>query len=236
MIKDIPGYPGLKADSEGHIIGYKGSRLKGGLGQDGYPRVTVGHNRNRTVHSLVCLAFHGPRPEGQQIRHLDNNKFNSRPSNLRYGTSRENADDMIKYGSVRGSKNANSKLKESDVAEMRKLFRAKKMTQTALSKKYGVSQSCIFLALEGIRVWKHVPYPCTMGTHEYSRGSKSHKAKLNEKKVIVIRKRVEAGDSDLAIAKDYGVTAAAIWNIRYNYTYRHMKESPALPPALSDMP
>lgn len=162
VVKDIPGYTGYKADSEGNIWGRKGFRLKWQYNKGGYPRVSVGYNINQTVHTLICLAFHGPRPSGQQIRHLDNDKSNSCPGNLIYGTSRENADDSIKHGSVRGSKNGHSKLKEADVVEMRKLFIANEMTQTQLAEKYGVTQPCIFFALQGLRTWKHVSDPCIM--------------------------------------------------------------------------
>ena len=221
VIKDIPGYPGYRADSEGHIWGVLGHRLKWQYNKGGYPRVTIGHNIKQTVHKLVCIAFHGSRPSGCEIRHLDTDKNNSRPDNLKYGTPRENADDTIKYSTIQGSKNGNSKLKEADVVEMRELYHNRKMNQTELAKKYGVSQSCIFYTLEGKRVWKHVPNPCKVGTHPNSYGSKAHRAKLNEQKVIVIRERIKAGESDLDIAKDYEVTSSAIWHIRHRYTYEH---------------
>lgn len=164
VVRTIPGYLGFHADSEGYIWGRKNYRLKWQYDKAGYPRVTVAENIKKQVHSLVCLAFHGQKLPGQQIRHLDNDKRNSCPSNLVYGTARENADDSIKHGSQRGSKNGRSKLNETDVAEMRQLFREEKMTQTQLAKKYGVSQPCIFLALQGTVVWKHVPDPCMMNS------------------------------------------------------------------------
>ncbi len=222
IVKDIPGYPGYKADSEGHIWGIQGYRLKWQYCKRGYPRVTIARNTKRDIHILVCLAFHGPRPPGLEIRHLDNNKDNPRPDNLKYGTSRENADDTVRAGLIRGSKNPHSKLTESDVVEMRKLYSAGKMNQTQLAQKHGVSQACIFFALEGIRVWKHVPYPCKMRAHKYHRGSKANRAKLDDDKVIVIKQRIKNGESNIEIAKDYDVTPTAIWHIRHRYTYTHI--------------
>ena len=222
IIKDIPGYPGYKADSEGYIWGKKGFRLKWQYNKGGYPRVSVSPNSKQPIHKLVCLAFYGPKPDGLQIRHIDGNKENTRPENFVYGTSRENADDFITHGSGRGSKNGHSKLKEIDIIEMRELYRTEQMNQTELAKKYGVTQSCIFFALEGKRVWKHVPNPCKMHTHEFHRGSKAPRAKLDDKKVIEIRLRIKNNESDIEIAKDYDASDAAIWNIRHRHTYRHV--------------
>jgi len=219
IIKDIPGYPGLKADSEGNIWGKRGRVLKRQHDTKGYPKVSVARNTKRSIHLLVCLAFHGPRPEGMVIRHLDGDKENSKPENLKYGTGRENADDTIRLGSIRGSNNCRSKLTEDDVVEMRVLYN-QGVKQAELSKKYGVSGPCIFYALEGTRVWTHVPNPCKMRVRSYLRGSKASQAKLDEDKVKVIRKLIRRGETDINIAKVYGVTPGAIWNIRHGNTYR----------------
>jgi hypothetical protein len=48
------------------------------------------------THELVLLAFEGARPEMTErceIRHLDGDKFNNALSNLKYGTTKENAAD-----------------------------------------------------------------------------------------------------------------------------------------------
>jgi len=50
------------------------------------------------IHRLVCEAWHGPRPEGMECRHLDGNPFNNTPDNLRWGTSKENAQDTLRHG------------------------------------------------------------------------------------------------------------------------------------------
>ncbi len=220
MIKDIPGYPGYKADSDGNIWGIRGRCLKWQYTKSGYPRVTVGHNTKCTVHILVCLAFYGPRPSGLEIRHLDSNKNNSNPNNLRYGTSRENANDTIGSGSNRGSNNGHSKLTEEDVIEIRNRYRTSRGNQIELAKQYNVTQSCIHYALEGKIIWKHVPNPCRVNTRSSRSGSRPPHAKLNDEKVIEIRKRVENGESNIIIAKDYGVTPKVIWNIQNKRTYK----------------
>lgn len=50
------------------------------------------------VHILVAEAFLGPRPEGQEIRHLDGNSLNNYASNLAYGTRSENILDAVRHG------------------------------------------------------------------------------------------------------------------------------------------
>lgn len=56
----------------------------------------AGVTKTRYVHELVMLAFEGERPtlDGRcEIRHLDGNEMNNQLSNLKYGTTKENAAD-----------------------------------------------------------------------------------------------------------------------------------------------
>ncbi len=66
----------------------------------GYVMVCLHVNRPayRTVHSLVCEAFIGPRPEGAEINHRDANKQNNYPSNLEYVTHAENMRHAVENG------------------------------------------------------------------------------------------------------------------------------------------
>jgi len=52
----------------------------------------------RAIHRLVAAAFHGPRPDGQHIRHLDGNHLNNEASNLTYGTPSQNILDQVAHG------------------------------------------------------------------------------------------------------------------------------------------
>lgn len=66
----------------------------------GYRQVVLcnGRRHNRKVHVLVCEAWHGPRPSGLQVRHLDGDQLNNVPGNLRWGTGSENVRDAIQHG------------------------------------------------------------------------------------------------------------------------------------------
>lgn len=50
------------------------------------------HTGNIRVHQVVCTAFHGPEPQPHMVvDHIDTNRCNNRPENLRWLTRLENA-------------------------------------------------------------------------------------------------------------------------------------------------
>ena len=54
-----------------------------------------------TVHKLVALAFHGPRPSpAHEVAHGDNDVSNNRPDNIRWATVLENKEDYKKTGAT----------------------------------------------------------------------------------------------------------------------------------------
>ncbi len=55
-----------------------------------------GKAKNWDVHQLVAFAFIGPRPEGKHVCHRDDDAENNTPSNLYYGTSKQNGQDKIR--------------------------------------------------------------------------------------------------------------------------------------------
>ncbi|WP_167757036.1 NUMOD4 motif-containing HNH endonuclease [Amycolatopsis sp. CFH S0078] len=57
-----------------------------------------GNNPLHFVHVMVCEAFHGPRPEGMEVRHLDGDSRNNRADNLAWGTQSENMYDRVRHG------------------------------------------------------------------------------------------------------------------------------------------
>lgn len=99
-----------------------GRILKGYTDKDGYTVVRLsrdGQVRDRKVHRLVCEAFHGP-SHLPEVRHLDGNPANNRPSNLAWGTQAQNAADRAQHGrTVRGEKSRRAKLTDEQVTEIR---------------------------------------------------------------------------------------------------------------------
>lgn len=125
--KDIPGWTGeYQASSLGRIrsldreITYpngklfsrKGKILSGSVNNSGYRAVSLFRNQTEkrfTVHSLVLMAFVGPRQGGMQACHWDGNRLNNRLSNLRWDTVESNHADKKRHGTNRVSRKTHCK-------------------------------------------------------------------------------------------------------------------------------
>lgn len=152
--KDIPGYEGrYQASTLGRIrsldrrvkCAHGATRLVNGRilkpaasRNDPHLYVVLGHGAvGSPVHQLVARAFHGPRPKGQEVRHLDGDPQNNRADNLSYGTRTENLLDIYRTGGARpGGLNASQAL---DI--FRRLQKGERGVD--LAKEYNVSTSCI---------------------------------------------------------------------------------------------
>lgn len=55
-----------------------------------------GIGKTYKVAPLVCVAFHGPRPDGYQCMHLDGDSKNNKSDNLCWGTIHENSNEPIR--------------------------------------------------------------------------------------------------------------------------------------------
>lgn len=114
--RPIPGYDGYEVSSDGEvhsrwIVGghhHRGRRLgdewrllRGWVSVQGYRKVTLvagDASRTRPVHILVAEAFHGPRPTGLEVRHLNGVKLDCRAVNLQWGTQSQNVLDRVRHG------------------------------------------------------------------------------------------------------------------------------------------
>lgn len=170
----IPGYEGFyEVSDQGRVKSLKrtvavrrhpggqttkliGERILKLAFSDGRPAVNLrssdGKNRFALVHHLVLEAFVGPRPVGQECRHLDDNRQNNRLSNLEWGTRRENMADRRRNGlrkrGVRGEANNASKLTENDVHLIRRL-RAGGLSYEKIGKRMGVSWQTVNRIVKG---------------------------------------------------------------------------------------
>lgn len=103
--KPIPGWEGLyEVSSLGSIRSlHRGSGrvLRTAATAGGYLHLTLARNGSKVsayVHRLVAEAFHGPAPEGHEVRHLNGNQTDNAASNLAWGTSSENHQDTLRHG------------------------------------------------------------------------------------------------------------------------------------------
>lgn len=109
--KKVPSRPGVMASSCGRIIlrpgyaplpngGYRAYLPEPNEGvvtksnknaKHVYRSYWAREHGNMKVHQLVCEAFHGTKPFPKAVvMHLDENGLNNRPSNLKWGTQKEN--------------------------------------------------------------------------------------------------------------------------------------------------
>jgi hypothetical protein len=137
-------------------------RLKGRIlatsGQSqGYNLIGLNNKGHKThyVHTLVATAFHGPRPEGMECRHLDGNGFNNKEDNLEWSSHQTNMDDLKKHGTlIFGENHHQTSLTSEDIVQIRLAYPFLKAPK--LAKRYGVSTNTIYRIVTR-EYWKHVP-------------------------------------------------------------------------------
>jgi hypothetical protein len=120
--------------------------------KDNHVSVKLHKDGKRTTHHLASLlleAFVCPRPEGMQACHNDGNGHNKDLSNLCWDTAKGNALDRIKHGTQqRGETHPSTKLKEGEVALIKKLLK-NKVNIILISKMFNISRGAIYSILYG---------------------------------------------------------------------------------------
>lgn len=111
--------------------------------------------RGRTIHTLVCEAFHGPRPEGAQCSHLDGNGLNNQADNLRWESVRRNNARKFNHGTVlSGENHPSAKLNEDGVRAIH-VLRKSGMPRKVIANALRVTEACVADVLYG-RSWQEV--------------------------------------------------------------------------------
>ena len=157
----IPGLPNrFRAGSDGHVYSYRCQlrRLIERLNKDGYPIVDIclnGRKREARVHTLIAEAFLWPRRDGEQIRHLNGDRTDNRPGNLRWGTAQQNAQDRDQHGrTVRGSAARHATITEADVPLIRNLLKSR-VLHREIAAMFGTTKFVIDNISAG-KTWRHV--------------------------------------------------------------------------------
>ena len=125
----------------------------GHLDQDGYGRIKV--NGRWRVATHIALELSGFIPwEGLQVRHyVCNNPPCCRPSHLKIGTPKEDAEDKVSQGrQARGERQGAAKLRQADADEIRRLYAAD-ISRAALARRFDVSWPAIDRLVRG-EIWK----------------------------------------------------------------------------------
>lgn len=163
--RPVPGFPSYEASSWGNVRRVKrakgatvGAVLKPSLDRQGYEQLRLSENgvvRSQKVHIIVASAFHGPRPKGLEVSHVNGRRIDNRPENLAYETRQQNVDRQIEHGTRnRGEKNGNASLTPDLVARARILLRDE-VPVRMISETLGTSQSTIYHLRAG-NSWRHL--------------------------------------------------------------------------------
>lgn len=152
---------GIYSEKPWHGTSFR--RMSERVSRDGYSFVQLtgqcsgGRTKPKLVHRAVAEAFLGPcPPEADQLRHLNGNKRDNRPSNLQWGTAAENAADRDRHGrTARGERNGGGRrLRAIDVLAIKGRLRAGE-AQASIAATFGVSQALVgFIAIG--RLWRGV--------------------------------------------------------------------------------
>lgn len=163
--RDIPGYEGAyQVNNLGGVRSLprygrtKGKTLKPINTVRGYTRVTLRNGitqRSVEIHRLVAMAFLGNRLD-LQVNHKNGIKSDNRTENLEWVTALENVKHSCETGlwNQRGDNCKTAILNSSQVKEIRSQYQ-QGVTQVALAKQYGVSESTIRNAVFR-KTWRYV--------------------------------------------------------------------------------
>lgn len=158
------------AGSDGHIYCYSNSnvcrrrpcpfRVSEHIASTGYPFIGItldGRKRSQLVHSWICEAFNGPKPDPKYVvRHLDGVKTNNTPDNLRWGSYSENEADKRRHGTVaNGERQGSAILTKEAVTIIRAAIPCGLWNTVDAAKVFGVSPGHIAAIARG-KGWKHL--------------------------------------------------------------------------------
>jgi hypothetical protein len=140
---------------------FTGSTAPYGKAEMRYGRFCIVRERPTTAHRAAYLFTHGEVPDDLFVCHACDNPPCCNPTHLFLGTGKDNAADRDRKGRYvlgikhRGSRNANAKLTEAMVLEIRRRAAAG-VSFKALARDYGVCSDSIGEVVRG-KTWKHVP-------------------------------------------------------------------------------
>jgi hypothetical protein len=114
----------------------------GAKSKDGYGQRRI-DGKVHYVHRLSFESFHGRKPVGV-IRHKCDNRACYNPEHLVEGTKKQNSQDMVERDRhTRGERHINSKLRASQVLEIKEAYDLRGETQKQIADRYGISDRTV---------------------------------------------------------------------------------------------
>lgn len=159
----IPDFPNYEISTHGDVRNIRTQLiLKPFVTKLGYSQVILRNylgGKVHQVHRLVAVTFISNLENKYFVIHIDRIKTNNNIKNLSWNTPKRNYLDytkpsMINFSDRRGSKNKNSKLKESDILVIRNLIK-EGILFNEIGKRFGVSATSIS-AIKTNKLWSHV--------------------------------------------------------------------------------
>jgi hypothetical protein len=156
----VEGWPDYEISSHGRLrratdglngtggVIYPKGHIRAVYINKGYRMTSVSKNGqtvSRSLCSLVCEAFHGPKPTpDHEVAHFNGIRTDDRPENLRWATRLENSQDKARHAHVpRGSRHWRTTLTEEQVLDIKARLARGEM-QSRIARMYGKPQTTIF--------------------------------------------------------------------------------------------
>lgn len=109
--------------------------------------------RQYRANRIICTTFHGMPPSPKHMAaHKDGKRTNNRPSNLYWATAQQNADDLVRHGTLNGSVGT---LSFADVVEIKRLLSLGWEVRYIHQKFPQVTNGAIAQIKHG-RSWRHI--------------------------------------------------------------------------------
>lgn len=139
---------------------------RGACFDDGYGCISITADNDgrcsRRAHRFSYELNIGPIPQGMLVCHLCDNPICVNPSHLWLGTPKDNSEDMVRKGRWNGNRtqrfgedNPRSKLTDSDVLSIRRLYSEGKYSQSQLGRMFGITQCMVGFIVRRVS-WSHI--------------------------------------------------------------------------------
>ena len=158
-MKDVFGYKVLE---DGTVLSKRsGLPLRWSDNGKGYKISAISVDGKRipiSHHQIVATAYHGDCPDGYEVGHLDDDRSNNHPNNLKYVTKSDNNKQSYLNGnrSAVGFNNANCKITEEKIIKICNALNSEsKINISELARRLGVSRATINNIRSG-KQWSHI--------------------------------------------------------------------------------